>query len=114
MDGTVYVTYDPSASVAVGDRPAGTLQLAAHPNPVQGMLSIRFTLPTADPGARLAVYDLSGRLVRTLDAQGLVAGDHTVAWDLRRDNGAQARAGVFFLRLTTSHGAVAKKVLVLD
>jgi hypothetical protein len=112
--GPVYVTYDPSGSVAVDDRPAGVLRLAAHPNPTSGQVSVEFTLPTSEPRATVAVYDLGGRLVRNLTSGALAAGEHRFTWDGRGTDGARAHAGVFFLRLVTRRGSVSKKLLVLD
>ncbi len=67
----------------------------AAPNPVHSTASIHFTL--IDPGnVRLAVYDMSGRLVSTLVDGGLNAGAHSVVWNAV-DEGAAA--GVYFFRL---------------
>ncbi len=45
------------------------------------------------------VYDLGGRLVRTLrDAAG-VAGHYQLTWDGRRDSGAMARPGLYLFRV---------------
>jgi flagellar hook assembly protein FlgD len=52
--------------------------------------------------------------VRTLLDGSLPAGAHRVAWDGKHEGGAAARAGVYFLRLTTSRGAISEKVLLLD
>jgi hypothetical protein len=112
--GPVYVTYDPSAPLAVGDPPAGALRLAAHPNPTSGQINLEITLPTREPRATVAIYDLSGRLVRSLANGALAAGEHRLTWDGRGADGARAHAGVFFLRLDTTRGSVSKKVLVLD
>jgi hypothetical protein len=112
--GPVYVTYDGSGPVAVGDRPTGALRLAAHPNPTNGRVDVEFVLPSPEQRATVAVYDLGGRLVRTLAHGILGAGEHRLTWDGRGADGARARAGLFFLRLETSRGSVSRKLLVLD
>ncbi len=74
------------------------LSLAAGPNPFAGTLSIRWSLPVAGE-ASLAVYDVGGRLVRTLERGAATAGAHVSSWDGRDDAGHAARAGTYWLRL---------------
>jgi hypothetical protein len=112
--GPVYVTYDPNTPVAVGDRPTGAFRLTAQPNPTSGRVEVTFSLPNAEPHARLAVYDLIGRRVRNLSQRPLAAGEHRINWDGRNDNGARVRAGVFFVRLEGVRGPKTTKLLVLD
>jgi len=113
--GPVYVTYDPSAPVAVGDGGASAhgVALAASPNPAPRSVTAHITLPRDEPRATLAVYDLSGRRVQTLLDRPLGAGDHQVTWDGRWTDGTPAHAGLFFLRLETSAGLLSRKVLLL-
>lgn len=113
--GPVYVTYDPNSTVAVGEGPASSprLALAANPNPARGGVTAAFTLPRPVAHASLQVYDLSGRVVRSLVSGPLAAGEHRVAWDGRWENGTPARSGVFFLRLQSGAGGAASKFLLL-
>ena len=69
------------------------------PNPASANARIEYGL--ARPGrAQLAVFDLSGRRVRTL-VQGVVpAGVWRTRWDARDDAGRPRGAGVYFVRLT--------------
>src|SRR5204862_236545 len=65
--GPVYVTYDPASVTAVGDAPArGELQMAVGPNPTFGQVTASFSLPQPVRDADLAIFDASGRRVRTL------------------------------------------------
>jgi hypothetical protein len=71
------------------------------PNPFNPATTVRFSL--AGPGpASLRIYDVQGRVVRTLVDEPMVAGEHTVRWDGRTDSGAQAASGVYFMRLQTA------------
>ena len=49
--------------------------------------------------ASLRVYDVSGRLVRTLVDGALAAGDHEVLWRGRDDGGREVASGVYLYRL---------------
>ena len=44
----------------------------------------------------VSVYDVNGRLVRTLVDATLGAGEQSVAWDGRANDGSRAGAGIFF------------------
>lgn len=92
---TVYNTATADASPAA---PAA-LALSAAPNPFRGQSSVSFTLPAAGD-VQLDVFDLQGRLVRTLARGAHGAGAHSVAWDGRDANGGTAGPGLYLARLT--------------
>ncbi len=88
---------------AVEDLPqvatGGPVLLPAAPNPFNPRTMIRFRLETAGP-VTLRIYDLAGRLVRTLvDGGELEAGLHQVAWQGRSDQGQALASGLYFPRL---------------
>lgn len=71
---------------------------ANYPNPFNPMTKIDFEL--RQPGmTRLAVYDLSGRLVRELKNEVLTASHHTVTWDGTNGQGQRVASGTYYLRL---------------
>jgi aminopeptidase N len=71
------------------------------PNPFNPVTTISFRLAVPGP-IRLSVYDVSGRLVRTLVDQGeMTAGDHEVVWNGQDQTGRAAAAGVYFYNLET-------------
>jgi hypothetical protein len=45
------------------------------------------------------MYDVAGRLVRTLVRRRLPAGEHVIRWDGRDEGGRVVRAGVYFARV---------------
>jgi len=67
-----------------------------YPNPSHG--SVRFALQLAKP-ARVSVdvFDIHGRLVRTLPAATFATGVHDLSWDGRIIGGAEASAGIYFV-----------------
>ncbi|MFN0150055.1 MAG: FlgD immunoglobulin-like domain containing protein [bacterium] len=69
-----------------------------HPNPFRDTSTFSFTLP--EPGrARVDVFDVSGRLVRTVADGARASGAHSVVWDGRDASGRDVGAGVYFYRL---------------
>jgi hypothetical protein len=102
-------------SAHVGPPPLvpGTIALSpAAPNPSGGSsaAALAFALPRAGQ-ARLALYDVRGRLVRTLFDGAAPAGRTALAWDGMDTNGRRAAAGAYFARLTAL-GADATEKLV--
>ncbi|MFO7650695.1 MAG: FlgD immunoglobulin-like domain containing protein, partial [bacterium] len=69
------------------------------PNPTRGGATVRYTIPAATE-ARLAIYDGSGRNVRTLTSGPQPAGVHTATWDGTDQLGRNVGAGVYLVRLT--------------
>ncbi|MDZ7290475.1 MAG: clostripain-related cysteine peptidase [candidate division KSB1 bacterium] len=59
---------------------------------------IRYTLPFAGE-VNLAVYDLAGRRVATVESGFKSAGEHAVRWDGRDRAGQRVASGVYFYRL---------------
>lgn len=69
------------------------------PNPFNPTTRIDFMLPQATT-VSLRVYDLTGRLVRTvLNGDRLAAGHHEAIWNGRDDGDRAAAAGVYLYRL---------------
>ncbi len=92
--------------------PVATRLLPSAPNPFLGATQIRFTL--AEPaGAVLRVYAPDGRLVRTLlDAQ-LPAGEKTLTWDGRDDQGRYVAAGTYIVRLQAADLTQSQRIMRL-
>ena len=68
------------------------------PNPAVARAEIPFELAAAGD-VRLAVYDVSGRMVRGLLAGPRSRGLQTAIWDARDERGRSVPAGVYFIRL---------------
>ncbi len=70
----------------------------ASPNPFRAETSLRFSLNAPARDVRVAVYDVTGRHVRSLLAQPLPRGTHIVGWDGRNADGRAVAAGTYFAR----------------
>ena len=79
------------------------------PNPVREALTVPVTVSPADAGtARLAVFDMSGRMVS--DLGGLEAGPSTLSWNCAEDGGVAD--GIYFLRMTTGSGSLTRRFVI--
>ena len=84
----------------------------AHPNPFNPMTEITFELP--DEGfATLRIHDLSGRLVRTLEARHFTAGRHSVVWRGENEGGRAVASGVYLAVLETTRGQVSRRLTLV-
>lgn len=81
-----------------GDLPAITRLTGVQPNPFNPATTVRFELAQAGR-TRVRVYDLSGRLVRTLVDEARPAGPQSVVWDGMDGQGQPAASGVYLVRL---------------
>ncbi|MBK9303521.1 MAG: T9SS type A sorting domain-containing protein [bacterium] len=102
-----------ATAAATGSFAGGGLFLSpGQPNPARGGATMAFGLPRAGT-ATLRVFDLAGRLVRTLVAGDRPAGPGAAAWDGRDEGGRDAPAGVYFCRLESAAGSVTRKLVLV-
>ncbi|HPF36674.1 MAG TPA: S8 family serine peptidase [Candidatus Krumholzibacteria bacterium] len=99
-----------------GDTPASkptTYALHAnYPNPFNPMTNIEFELPV--PGmTKLAVYDLSGALVRELKNEVMTAARHNVTWDGTNDRGQRVASGTYYLRMNSGEFSSVRKMTLV-
>jgi hypothetical protein len=108
--------YDPADAVGVGDIAGSALAFALHqnsPNPVGGAVTrISFAVPRAT-AASLRVFDVTGRLVRTLLDGSVDAGVHTLDWNGRNADNREVAAGVYFYRLQADGREATRKMVML-
>jgi hypothetical protein len=72
-----------------------------YPNPFNPTTSLRLAL--AEPAdISLAIYDITGRMVRNLLSCRLQAGYHNIIWDSRNDAGEAVASGIYFARMTST------------
>lgn len=81
----------PGASLAYRLEPA-------YPNPFNPTTTLRFALPEPSQVA-LRVFDIRGRLIRTLAQGARPAAQHVARWDGRDDAGLALPSGVYLVRL---------------
>jgi hypothetical protein len=109
-----YSDFCPHTGVGDGGNVPGGFKLhAPSPNPFRASTVIVFDLPrpaTVD----LRVYDLQGRVVRTLvENTGYDPGQYEIIWDGRDDRGRIAPPGVYFYRLAGRNFGESRKMVIL-
>ena len=69
-----------------------------YPNPFNPVTRIAFDVPSPGAVVELRIYDVSGRLVRTLVDGEVPPGRHSAEWDGTDRSGAAVASGVYFYR----------------
>lgn len=105
---------NPVVTGVPGERPnPETAYLARSvPNPLRTATTIAFGL--AERGAvSLRIYDVTGKVVRSLVDGERPAGHYREAWDGRADDGSRVPSGVYFCRLVAAGFAEGRKLVVV-
>jgi len=83
-----------------------------RPNPGSGKTEILYQLPTAC-NVKLTVYDLTGKIVRSLVDRVEDPGCKTVIWNGQDDTGKQVVSGIYFYKFQTDNYTATKKMIIL-
>jgi hypothetical protein len=86
----------------------------AYPNPMNPTTRIQFTNGTENGRVTVAIFDVTGRLVKNLVDGNMSAGVHEVVWDGTFEDGQSAPSGMYFYKMIGDNGAFsASKKLVM-
>jgi len=83
-----------------------------YPNPFRHRTGIPFGL-ASEENATIRIYDVRGRLVRTLVDGQRKAAAQTITWDGRDTRGTRVAAGIYFYRLEAGTFVQTKKMVVV-
>ncbi len=84
-----------------------------YPNPSHGKTMIRFSVPS-NTAISLDIYDVAGRLVRTLASGTPGAGNYFTVWDGKDAYGKAAPGGVYLYTLSAGKFSETKKLLLIQ
>jgi hypothetical protein len=83
-----------------------------YPNPFNPSTTIKYSVPrSGDVEAR--IFDIQGRLVRTLSKSFQQAGAHLLVWDSRSNSGTTVASGTYFCQVLFNGTALVKKLLLI-
>ncbi len=83
-----------------------------YPNPFNPATNIKFDLPVRSH-VTLQIFDVAGRLVRTLLDETREAASHVVLWNGTDDSGRPVSSGAYYTRVTSDTGSATAKMLLL-
>jgi len=82
------------------------------PNPTSGSVRLGFAVRESEVGS-LNIYDISGRLVRSLVRQVGGPTSQSIQWDLDDNDGRRVAAGIYFARLETGDTRITRQIVLL-
>ena len=81
------------------------------PNPFSSRTEIRYSIARTAP-ATLNIYNVSGQVVRTLAAGVHKAGEYSVTWDGKNQNGRSVSSGIYYYRLSSENQSLTRKLVL--
>lgn len=87
-------------------------QLSPAPQLAPAALTLSYGLP-CPARVHLKIYDINGRMIKTLVNEDMPAGYHQTEWDTRDREGRQVPSGTYFCVLETAEGACKTKAVVI-
>lgn len=105
-----------TVTVPGGGPPTGNLMVELHqnyPNPFNPDTWLRFDVPQRS-SVKLKIYDVSGKLVRTLiDGKEYPLGSWEVKWNGRNDKDAPVPSGIYFCLYEACGETSSRKLVIL-
>jgi hypothetical protein len=84
----------------------------AYPNPFNSEITFNYSLPEAAE-VTFRIYDIQGRLVRTIPCGTLATGYHNVIWDSANEEGSKVASGTYFVRMSAGEHKFQKSIVLL-
>ena len=86
--------------------------LGNHPNPFNPRTKISYSISQAGP-VKVSVYNVRGQRVAVLVDEVKPAGEHSVVWDGKDDNGRSMASGLYFCRMEAGGKSLNQKMTLL-
>ena len=83
------------------------------PNPFSETLTLRYGVAADHRWVSVGVFDVSGRLVRTLREGAAQTGEYDATWDGTNERGHRVASGVYFVRVRVGPETLERKVVFL-
>lgn len=112
MSSPLIVEVNLSAEALNANLPTAFALYPNYPNPFNPETQIRLDVPTSTRAA-LEVFDIQGRLVRTLLSGSIGAGVHTFGWNGRDNTGHAVGSGVYLYRFSSGEYTASHKMLLV-
>ena len=108
----VMITDPDNIGVDTNTNPFSFALHQSFPNPFNPSTEIRYEIPD-DLLVSVAVYDVAGRLIRSLINEPKPAGSYSVVWDGKNDIGANVATGVYIYSIDAGKHRQNKKTVFL-
>ncbi|MDY0151329.1 MAG: M1 family aminopeptidase [Candidatus Cloacimonas sp.] len=92
--------------------PLKPASLSSSPNPFNPSTTINYYLPVSGQ-VSMALYNLKGQKVRSLQAESKSAGNHSLVFNGLDDENRGLASGIYVLRYTHPQGEISKKITLM-
>jgi hypothetical protein len=114
--GSYTIRISEHGATGIDDHPAAPQRYALYqnaPNPFNPSTIIRYNVPNDGARIALTIYDVNGRLVRTLVDGVESSGERTASWNGTDEGGNPVASGVYFYRLNGPGFAETRKMILM-
>ena len=101
-----------SETISVKPKAFGFALNQNHPNPFNPTTTISFEL-SEKAHAKLSIYDIGGKLIKSLVNGEVDAGLKEVVWEGKDARGNQVSSGIYLYRLTIGNRSLTRKMVLL-
>lgn len=116
----LYAQPEPSSEIGNQELPSSSQPRSFslsqnYPNPFNPSTMINYTIHTIKPiHVQLFVYDLRGRLLKTLVDNEQPSGSYTVHWGGKDDGGRELGSGVYLYRILVDNSSSTKRMVIIQ
>ncbi|MEE9554514.1 MAG: aminotransferase class I/II-fold pyridoxal phosphate-dependent enzyme, partial [candidate division Zixibacteria bacterium] len=93
-------------------KPTMTELYQAYPNPFNSSTQLRIHIPRISQ-TKLEIFDIQGRLVKTLVDRNLGAGEYSFRWNGINHSGQAVSSGSYFYRLISGEDTITRRMMLL-
>ncbi|MDI6839453.1 MAG: T9SS type A sorting domain-containing protein [bacterium] len=83
-----------------------------YPNPFHKSISIQFSIEGMEP-VTISIYNICGRLVKTIFSSNLGAGSYTFTWNRTDNQGLYVPSGIYFCQIKGRNTSRTNKIILL-
>jgi len=106
------LTMHSPVSITMAALPNTTELFTVYPNPFNPVANIHYTL-AGETAVTIIIYDMLGRVVKTLLDQHQAAGEYNLVWNGMQDAGGRVSSGAYLIRMQSRYGIRTQKLLLL-
>ncbi len=86
--------------------------LQNYPNPFNPSTTIQYEIPK-DGEVEIGIYDLTGRLIKTIVNQNQQAGAHSAVWNGQTESDSKVASGIYMYTVKYGNTLSSKKMLLI-
>lgn len=83
-----------------------------YPNPFNPSTTIQYEIPRAGK-VEVQIFDINGRLVRTIENQNKSAGAYHVEWNGQNESGGKVASGLYLYSVKFENSIFSKKMILI-